>query len=68
MGIIRLIAAVSLGLLVAWAWSLWRDQFDSLYIASAIWCGICFAIAAIYDLLARSRRASRGTEQDRQPK
>lgn len=67
MAVIRLVAAVLLGLFITWLWSLWRGQFDNLYVASAIWCAICLFIAWLYDRLGLFRQANQETsERDRQ--
>jgi hypothetical protein len=49
MAAIRLVAAVALGLVVTWLWSLWSGQFSNVYVAWAIWMAFCLGYAFIYD-------------------
>lgn len=56
MTIIRLVAAIGLGLFLTWLAKLWNSQFTSIYIAAPIWIGACLLIAAIYDRRERLRR------------
>lgn len=66
MGLIRLAGAILLGLFVTWVWTLWRGLFDSLPLASASFCAICFFIAWLCDRMGLSHQASpETTELDR---
>lgn len=58
MVIIRLVAAVALGLFVTWLVHLWTGLFESVYVAAAIWIGACIVYAAIYDRRQGQRQRS----------
>jgi hypothetical protein len=58
-GLIQFLAVTALGLAVAAGVHWWIGLFDNLYVAAAIWLGICGAYALIYDWRSgKTRRSS----------
>jgi hypothetical protein len=48
-GLIQFLAVTALGLAVTAVAHWWIGLFDNLYVAAAIWLGVCAAYALIYD-------------------
>lgn len=56
--VIRLVAAIALGLFLTWLANLWVGQFDSLYVAWLIWMTVCLGYAFIYDRVQAKKQRS----------